>query len=248
MKTLLVAAALALSASVPRAQTIPAGTALPVRLNTGLSSTKSKAGQRITARLMQDVPLPRGRVLHEGSKVVGHVVRVTRAGSGAEAEIAFRFDGLRVSKTTVPLTTDLRALASFMEIQDAQDPAMGADRGTAPAAYTTVQVGGDVVYRGGGPVMSGGDVVGTPVPDGVLVRLRANPGEGCRGAFDGNDRPQALWLFSSDACGAYGLPLVKIRRAGRSDPLGEIVLTSREGDVNVHRGTGMLLRVLGETK
>ena len=246
MKAFLLLGLLALSAGVSGSQTIPAGTILAVRLNNSLSSTKSKPGQQFTARVMQSVPLPDGGVIRAGSKLLGHVILVNSSSASQPAEIAFQFDTLETSRSSVSLTVSLRALASFMEIEDAQIPAMGADRGTSQAAYTTVQVGGEVVYRGGGPVMNGSEVVGQPVPGGVLVHLRANPGEGCRGALDGNDRPQALWLFSSDACGAYGLPRLTITRAGRTSPLGEIVLTSRARELKLHGGTAMLLRVISE--
>jgi hypothetical protein len=244
MKSLLMIGVFALSVGVSGSQTIPAGTILPVRLNTSLSSVKCKPGQRITARVMQSVPLPDGAVIRAGSKVVGHVVRVSGSAASGGGEIAIQFDALKTSHSQVPLTANLRAVASFMELQDAQDPTTGADRGTSPAAFTTVQVGGDVVYRGGGPVMSGSEVVGRPVPDGVLVRLRAKPGEGCRGDLEGNDRPQALWLFASGACGAYGLPLLTISHSGRTAPVGEIVLTARDGELRLPGGTGMLLRVI----
>jgi hypothetical protein len=246
MNPLLFIALLALFPGVSGPQTIPAGTILPVRLNTSLSSSKSRPGQRITARVMQAVPLPDGGVIRAGSKLVGHVIRVSSPSDKGSAEIAFQFDSLRTSRSSASLTVSLRAMASFMETEDAQVPAMGADRGTMPAAYTTVQVGNDVVYRGGGPVMNGHEVVGKPVPDGVLVHLRPNPDAGCGGAFDTNDRPQALWVFSSDACGAYGLPLLSIIRTGRDAPLGEIVLSARAGGLKVPSGTGMLLRVIHE--
>lgn len=235
---------LALPASVSAPQTIPAGTILAARLNNQLSSTKAKPGQRFTARVMQSVPLPDGMVIRAGSKLVGHVIRVSGANATGGGEITIQFESLETSRSSVPLTVSLRALASPMEIEEAQIPAMGADRGTSSASYTTVQVGSDVVYRGGGPVMNGNQVVGEPVPDGVLVHLRSNPEGGCRGALEGNDRPQALWLFSSDACGAYGIPGLTITRAGRSTPLGEIVLTSRAGELKVRGGTAVLLRVI----
>jgi len=77
----------------------------------------------------------------------------------------------------------------------------------------------------------------------VLVRLSAKPGTKCRGNIGDNDRPQALWLFSSDACGTYGFSDLAILHAGRSDPLGEIMLASEHGDLNIRGGSGMLLRV-----
>jgi hypothetical protein len=243
MKAFLTIVMLAISASVIGPQSVPPGTILPVRLNTSLSSSKTKPGAQINARVMQSVPLPDGGVIHEGAKLVGQVIRVSGPVADRGAEIAFQFDTIKIPRSSIPLTADLRAMASFMELQDAQDPSMGADRGTMPAAYTTVQVGGDVVYRGGGPVMHGGEVVGEPVPGGVLVRLRENAEAGCHGAEDGSDRPQALWLFASDACGAYGLSLLIIAHKGRSEPVGVIVVTAREGELRVPSGTGMLLRV-----
>jgi hypothetical protein len=46
---------------------IPAGTILPVALNSSLNSRKVKAGQVITARVMQDVPLSSGSTIRPTS-------------------------------------------------------------------------------------------------------------------------------------------------------------------------------------
>ena len=246
MSIVLLLALWALPATLSNPQVIPAGTILPVRLDTALTPRKCKPGEPIHARLMQAVRLPDGRTIRAGAKVAGHVIRISGPDDAEGGEIAFRFDRMKTSRTTIPVTVSLRALASFMEIEDARIPAMGPDRGTSEEDYTTQQVGGDVVYRGGGPVMSRGRVVGVPVPDGVLVRPLANPEGGCRGAIYGNDHPQALWLFAADACGTYGLPHVTIRHAGRSAPIGEIVLRAGKGHLNVRGGAGMLLRVIQE--
>jgi hypothetical protein len=85
--------------------------------------------------------------------------------------------------------------------------------------------------------------VGKAVNGGVLSQVRAKEGTNCRGAIDGNDSPQALWVFSSDACGIYGLEHISITHAGRTDPTGVIVLTSNNGKLKIAAGTGMLLRV-----
>jgi len=222
---------------------IPAGTILPLRLNSALNSKKSKAGQVINATLMQDVPLAPRSTIHAGSKVIGHVIDVAPATATGGARISLRFDTIEMSKQKVPITTNLRALSSMMEVHEAQIPQAGPDRGTSQNAWTTVQIGGDVVYRGGGPVAHGSEVVGTPTSNGALCRVRANPEGKCRGEIDGNDLPQALWVFSADACGAYGFPGLTIIDAGRSSPFGQVTLGSAKGDFEVRSGSGVLLRV-----
>ena len=89
-------------------------------------------------------------------------------------------------------------------------------------------------------------VVGEPVfPDGVLGKVRSDPGSPCRAAVAGNHKTQALWLFSTDACGVYGYDDVKIVHAGRTEPVGEITLASAKGNLAIESGSGWLLRVDG---
>lgn len=224
---------------------IPVGTALPVRLNSSLSSRKCKPGQVITARLMQDVPLDNGKTLRAGSKVLGHILEVTPANGSTSAKLSLTFDTLKYSGRSVPITTSLRALASLLEMDEAELAKYASDRGTPSSAFQTTLIGGEIVYRGGGHVVAGDEVVGEPVYGGVLSRLRANAEYSCRGALEGNDKPQAMWLFSSDACGVYGYPRVSIVSAGRTNPLGVIMFTTDSGDLNIRSGSGALLRVLG---
>lgn len=234
---------LTFAAGLSAANSLPAGTVLPVRLNATLSSAKSAPGQTITARIMQNVPLPDGSTIRAGAKVIGHVVGVAPASNRGLASITVQFDTLETRGQKVPITTGLRAIASFVAVEQAQIPDTGPDRGTSEDAFTTDQIGGETVYRGGGHVEGAGGIVGEPVDGGVLSRLDANPDGGCRGAINSNDSPQALWVFSSDACGAYSLPNLTIRHAGRSNPAGQITLESKRGNVEVKSGAGMLLRV-----
>jgi hypothetical protein len=235
--------ALAVSAQ----ENIPRGTIIPVSLNSSLSSRKSKPGQPISARVAQDVPLPIGMKIREGARITGHVVQVTPATQGAAAHISFVFDRVVASKKTLPITTNLRAIASPTEVESTQIPTMGMGCGDTWESRTTVQVGGDVVYWGGGPVDNSSGPVGKPVigTTGGLVRVTTKPGSPGQGEVDENQGPQALWVFSSDACGVYRLGDTTIAHAGRTKPVGVIELGSQNGQVKVPSGSGMLLRVIG---
>jgi len=125
---------------------IPPGTIIPIRLNSSFS-LKTKPGSTLTARVMQDVPLSTSAKIRAGTKVIGRVTNVTIPTNGANGRVSFVFDKLMISKRTIPITTDLRAMASFVEVEEAQIPQSGSDRGTPETAWTTVLVGGDINYR-----------------------------------------------------------------------------------------------------
>ena len=215
----------------------PPGTILPVSLDSSLNGARAHPGQAVQATIMQSIP---GTRVHRGAKVLGTVEQVEPGG----AQVALRFDAIRTHGKILPVRTSLRALASFLEVEEAQIPEEMAIRGTTPETATTQQIGGEQVYRGGGPVTAGMKVVGMPAPNGVLAAPRVSPGQPCRGALAGNDQPQALWLFSTDACGVFGYPQLHIQHAGRTDREGVLVLVSDKGKVMLRSGTGMLLRVL----
>ena len=228
------------------AQQIPAGTALPVMLDSTLDAGKDKPGRKISARLMQDVQLPDGARLPAGSHIVGHVLQGNGGTAASPSRLVVKFDQLISRGRSVPLTTSLRAVASMTEVFAAQLPTNNFDEyGTSIVDWTTVQVGGDAVYRGGGTVISPDNrVVGSANVGGdVTAKLTAVPDRGCRGPIEGNDREQSLWVFSTNACGAYGFGDLTIAHAGRTDPVGEILL---EAFVNVQLrgGSGLLLRVV----
>jgi hypothetical protein len=221
--------------ALPAQAPIPPGTVLPLRLDIGLNAARIKPGKGLRATVMQNIP---GTTIHKGDHVLCHV------GSVSPKHLELRFDTLATRQKRIPITTNLRALASALEVDQAQIPENGGDRGLPSILdQTTRQIGGEQVYRGGGPVARGITPVGEPTPDGVLGKLNSNPP--CRGAVAGNDRPQALWLFSTDACGLYGFDDLTIEHFGRTVPVGTIVLTSKTGKINIRTGSGFLLRVQG---
>ena len=99
---------------------IPPGTILPVQLESSISSEKSKPDDAIRTRIMQDVPLPDGGKIPRRSIVLGRVKDVSAAASGQGGRITIVFDKVKSARETSPVTTDLRALASMMEVDSAQ--------------------------------------------------------------------------------------------------------------------------------
>jgi hypothetical protein len=248
MKCIAIATFLLSAAGSCAQNIIPSGTILPVKLNSSLSSQRGKAGQEIRGSLAQDVPLASGSKIRAGTKLLGHIVAVTGAGKDTGAILAFQFDKLQTTRRSISLTTDLRAIASMMEVHEAQLPKSGPDRGTSDTAWATQQIGNEAVYHGGWSVTNATDVVGKSLlSGGVLAKVRSPPWTPCRGELENNDQPQALWVFASDACGSYGFAGLAIAHAGRTEPVGRIILTSEKGNIHVRGGSGMLLHVIGST-
>lgn len=232
-----------LSIAVSAQMAIPKGTILPVQLDSSIRSSRARVGKRISARLMQDISLAAASRLPAGSKIFGRVVDVKPKSAASSAEMVLRFNEIVSRGRRIPVTTNLRALASMMDVADAQVPTTGPDRGTSEFNWTTEQIGGESVIHGGGPVYRGMEIVGHSEGNGVLAPVSAGQGGKCRGDLD-LAVPQALWVFSSDACGIYDIPDLTLVHAGRSDPVGEIHLQSTQGDINLRSGSGLLLRVI----
>lgn len=228
-----------------RAQSLPSGATLPVRLLHTLNSAKDRPGKIFAVETTQAVPLLGNQVIRKGTKIIGHIVAAQA--SDDLSRLTVHFDKLvDASGKGVPITLGLRAMASFIAVRDAETPTNDADMG--PSSWTTQQIGGDVVYRGGGPVTtSWGEVVGKPVSDGVMARLvgprySAHPNNlHCASS----DTPHALGLFASNACGLYGLSRWTLERAGFTQPKGDITLSSSTKSLKVGSGAALLLQVVG---
>ncbi len=135
------------------AQEVAAGTVIPAMLQTTLDGRKARVGQKIVARVMQDVPLSSQTRIRAGAKLIGHVIEVMRPSATSGSRIVMSFDRLMIRGAEVPVTTSLRSLASMMEVFEAQMPTTAFyDRGTSQSDWVTVQIGGDAVYRGAGMV------------------------------------------------------------------------------------------------
>jgi hypothetical protein len=223
---------------------IPAGYILPARLDRTLSVGAARAGDVIKLQIMQEVPLPNRERIAFRSVVNGSVLRVVRDADEIGVELTLRFDIVRDHGQNLPVATSLRAIASDIVVRNAQMPGAAYDE-AFPRWATTAQIGGDIRYGDGDAVRNRwNETVGKAVLGGVLVHLKANPAMGCEGAEGADDRPQALWLFSANACGIYGLKGVELIHNGQSEPVGEITLDFKKANMKLRAGTGMLLRVV----
>ncbi len=223
---------------------LPAGTILAVRLNQTTKADSTHPGAKLSGRVMQDVPLPGGAKIREGATVSGVVLQVSKDGK----QITFAFNQLDDHGKIQPLLTAFRAHASYMAVSQVFVPPSGVDRATPYDTATLILIGGDVSYRGGGPVTHGNDPVGKPVGDGALVKILPNPDRGCDTPYDHNDTEQATWVFSSDACGIYGYIHRKMVDRGISNASGHVTLATSSGKIKLQSGDGMLLIVIAPTR
>ena len=218
------------------AQNLPAGTAFPVALGSSLNARNSKTGQKIGGNLMQEVSLSSGITIKKGSRVSGHVVSVSKA-SGHGSRIVVTFDRLQDEKTSIPLNVSLRALAASENVFNAGTPVDSSSTDESSDEWVTKQVGGEFVFRGRGYVASKQGKVGRWTGTGVWGRLQSV--DNCP-ANAVNDQEQALWVFSTTACGVYGIEHATIAQAGTNNPVGQIAIEST-GNLEIRGGSGWLL-------
>jgi hypothetical protein len=225
------------------AQQIPPGTVLPVMLNTTLDARRARANDQINGKITQEVRLPDGATIRKGSRVLGHVISVSAASANSPSRLAFTFDRVTIGGREIPITTQLRAMASQLQVFQAKLPTNSIDDyGTATSDWNTIQIGGAGVYRGNGEVVQGNAVVGHTTDYGaVTAKLMAVPKDGC---YDEGHSVQSLWLFSPWACGVYGYSDLKVVKGGGAASPGVIELEAT-GNVRIDGGSGWLLMANG---
>jgi hypothetical protein len=232
-----------LLSAIAIAQDLPAGVVIPVMLNSELNAKKDAAGKKLDGKVMQEVPLSSGAPISKGARVTGHIVNVSKEGSSG-SNITLRFDTIEDRGRTIHLTAALLALASMASVADAQAPINNTGESTDSAdRWVTRQVGGDIVNRQQHKAGSSEGVMGIWLEGGsVLIQLTPNPDAGCPGG-PGYKAAQAVWIFSSAACGTYGLNGIIIASTGANAPAGEIMLGSSE-NLAVRGGSGWMLMTI----
>jgi hypothetical protein len=207
----------------------PPGTTLPVNLTKTLRSMHLVAGQPISARFIQPVPVSPVLYLTPKVEVAGQVV------SSNSSSISILFTQLRWKNETVPIHVQLVCAASPYEVLQAGMPLGQPDRGTSsPADWTTEQIGGDEVYRsaGSGKVY---DRYSQPVGFADLNGVYQDPSPAGAPAH-------AMGPFSTTATGLYGLTGFSIVSAGGAGV--PITLSVSKPKWQIARDTALLLKVV----
>ncbi len=119
-------------AQAPLKQTLPVGTALPLVLETAVSSASNSVGDAVVATVLEDVKVGEKVVVPAGSEARGHVTAAVRSGKvKGLARLAFEFDSLVVKGK--PLTIAATAVDITAENTKKKDAAIigGATAGGA---------------------------------------------------------------------------------------------------------------------
>ncbi len=94
------------AAPAPAPLVIPAGTSITIRLQQGLSSASSVAGERFDAVLDQPLVVQDETVVPVGTEVRGHVVVARRSGRLRHpGELALTLDTIVINQQRVPIVT-----------------------------------------------------------------------------------------------------------------------------------------------
>jgi hypothetical protein len=153
--------------SAPRAQfrelTVPAGTALPLELETPLSSETAQVETPVRARLKQSITVDGVTALPAGTVLSGEVTDVARAGKvKGRSRLAFTFNRLQAENVTENVRTNpLMFEGEASKGEDATKIGAGAGVGAI--------VGGIV---GGGSGAAKGAAIGGAAGTGVVLATR----------------------------------------------------------------------------
>lgn len=135
--------------------TVPVGTVVPLRMDTALSSSSSRVGDRFTATVFRTVLVGGREVLPEGAKVEGRVAAISPGERGRRpGSIAVAFDKIALANgVSIPIDATLTTLSEEGRRAIEQDVRyqQGSDRarravvflGAGGGADATIGVAGD---------------------------------------------------------------------------------------------------------
>jgi len=176
---LLLLVALVVPALGQRLITVPVGTVVPLRMDTALSSSSSRVGDRFTATVFRPVLVEGRASLQDGAKIEGHVAGISSGdrgrGSGA---IAVGFDRIVLPNgNAIPIDATLTTLNEDGRRRLEQDVRYQQDGGRIRRAMVFLGVSGGGgatigVAAGGAETSTVGTILGTLLGNGERAEVR----------------------------------------------------------------------------
>jgi hypothetical protein len=203
------------------------GTAFNASLEETLDTRRTKAGDAVVAEAAEDVYYQRSMIFPKGTKIVGHVVKVTSGGKGRTGSAVFvQFDkAVMKDGQEVIFYAGIQALA----VTAAIPPESAKNAADAQA--------GAVENDNEGNDTEGNDtVVTTTYQEPQTLRTPLAPGVVAEGKFTSDG------LFSSDSKGAFGRPDLKMYTPTSEGSHGTVILSSKKS-LHLDPGTHLLLVV-----
>jgi hypothetical protein len=207
------------------------GTAFNASLDDTLDTRKTKAGALVTAETSEDVTYQRCLIFPKGTKIVGHVVRVTAGGRGRGGSAIFiQFDKASVKDgQDVILNAGIQALA--VGTVAPMPPGRPKDGATSAQAVPMVQDSAGSAESSDALVVSTLYQEPRSTPRPPLLRGLAPEGE-----------LNSDGLFTADSKGAFGRPDLKIYTPTSEGSRGSVLVSSRK-NMHLDAGTHLLLVV-----
>jgi hypothetical protein len=198
------------------------GTAFNASLEETLDTRHTKAGDAVVAEAAEDVYYQRSMIFPKGTKIVGHVVKVTSGGKGRTGSAVFvQFDkAVMKDGQEVIFYAGIQALAVTAAIPP--ESAKNASDAQAGAVENDNE-GND-------------SVVTTTYQEPQTLRTPLAPGVVAEGKFTSDG------LFSSDSKGAFGRPDLKMYTPTSEGSHGTVILSSKKS-LHLDPGTHLLLVV-----
>jgi hypothetical protein len=205
------------------------GSVIPVRLTSTVDARKAKAGDKIEARITQDLTARSGELLvPQDTKVVGHITEVqARTKEQKESQVGIAFDHAVMkdgSAVSLPMSIQAIVALQILSAGNNSDDEEAGPPTAAPSPGALPQSG-----RSSGI----GTRAASPAPSSVPVG-----GEPPASASTGNLDRRSI---TANTQGIVGIPDLRLSTPGDVAP-GSLI-TSEKNNVKLESGTLMLLRV-----
>jgi hypothetical protein len=197
------------------------GTTFNASLDEAIDTRHTKAGDAVQAEAVEDVSYQRSMIFAKGTKIIGHIVKVTSSGKGHTGSAIFvQFDkAVMKDGQEILLNAGIQALAVTATIPP--------ESAKTSAEAETGAVENDNV------VNSDTEVVSTNYQDPHASRA---PLASAQGKFSSDG------LFSSDSRGVFGRPDLKVYTPTSEGSHGTVIMSSKK-TLHLDPGTHLLLVV-----